>query len=83
MCWNFDWARASMESEVGFGFGSACRMVWFGPIDCYKSENSRTRFVLSWRFTDEFLGLGADVDNSASRHRSFMIRRFMRTSCIN
>ena len=44
-------------------------MAWFEPIDCCKSENSHTRFVLFWRLTDEFLGLGADLNDAASRHR--------------
>ena len=83
VCWNVDWARASMESEVGFGFRSACTVVWVEPVDCCESENSLNCFVFSCCLSDEFFGLGADLDNVAGRHRSFMIRRSMRASCIN
>ena len=37
-----------MESEVGFGFGSACRMIWFGPIDCSARENGSCNARASW-----------------------------------
>ena len=55
--WNFDWARASMESEVGFGFSSACTVAWVGPVDCCESENSLDFFVFLVVFWMSFSAL--------------------------